>query len=283
MKTAPKKKLKNSTKKTTKKAVKLVAKKRVVRKQTIRQVSIASPVAPDIRLIVASELADDSLIESELMGEVLPYFIYQFKQDGKMIAGLTVKGVSEVVRRLNRNLKSGYKIRINPEHIRIERDVEYNNEKGVEVSVFAENLVDGNSAWGIKFEPYYKKGRRGKYNNSFAVEKALSKAERNAKRKLIPETAATKMIQTMLGDSSGKNVKQIEAPAYTERVITPPIPKTSTPEDLCELIIKNIEATRDIGVVIDIDEKTQSSEKLNDELKKKIHEIAISRVDILQV
>jgi hypothetical protein len=245
-------------------------------KRAPRTVMISSPVSPNIRFAVASEMADDSLIESEMMGEVLSHFIYQFPQEGKTVSGLSVKGVSEVVRRLNRNPKSGYKIHIKPEFLKIERDVEYNGEKGVEVSVFAEDLITGNSAWGLKFEAYSKAKRGGgSYANTFAVEKALSKAERNAKRKLIPETLAVKMIQKLINEDKN-NVIKIEAPAYTQSNVKISAPKASTAEQLFEVIMVAIGRAKKIDDIIDIDEKAQLSDKLTSEMKKKIHTQAVS-------
>lgn len=189
--------------------------KRKVRKTVVQKAKtllIQSPADPKLQIVVASEMQDDAMIEAELMGSVLPYFIYKFTNDGQDVTGLTVKGVSEMVRRLNRNTRSGYKIRINPAYLRVERDVEYNGEKGVEVWVFAEDLVTGNSGWGSKFEPYTKNKRGGgTYKNTFALEKALSKAERNAKKKLIPEQVAVKMIEQLIKQSP-ETVKYVEAP-----------------------------------------------------------------------
>lgn len=272
----------------TKKAPKKSPKKKIVKKKKTKaqpkdkMVVITSPVSPDVRIAIASEMADDKMIESEMMGEVLPHFVYQFNQDGKTISGLSVKGVSETVRRLNRDTKSGYKIHLKPEFMKVERDVEYNGQKGVEVSVFAEDLITGNSAWGIKFEPYYKTGRNGKYDNTFAVEKALSKAERNAKRKLIPETAAVKMIEKMIAESKGANVVRIEAPKYTQSVVKPAAPKASTPEELYNTITKAIAQAKSVSVVIDIDEKAQQSPKLTQEQKDKIHEAASVKANSIQ-
>ena len=259
------------------------AKKRVSRgtkKPKNTDVVVVSPVDPSSKLVVAAELSDDAIIEQELMGEVLPYFIYQFNQKGGTITGLTVKGVSEVVRRLNRDKKSGYNIRLNPEHCKIERDVEQDGQKGVAVTVYAENLLDGNSAWGTKFEPYKKTGRNGQYNNEFAVEKALSKAERNAKRKLIPETAATKMIQKMV--EGGEQVKQLSQPPAQANVVTPLPPKPTSIEDLKNIVRNGVSNAKTVEQAMKFDEKTQESDKFDAEFKKEVRGLASKRVDELQ-
>lgn len=272
-----------SPKKTPKKKVvekKKAPAKKVQRRKIAGTMIVSSPVSPDVRISIASEMADDKMIEAEMMGDILPHFIYQFTNEGKTVSGLSVKGVGEVVRRLNRDPKSGYKIHIKPEFLKVERDVVYGGEKGVEVSVFAEDLLTGNSGWGIKFEPYFKIGKRGKYANTFAVEKALSKAERNAKRKLIPETVAVKMIEKML--KGGEVAVQIEAPKYIQTTVKPPMPVASTPEELAEVIKSALSVAKTIEMVIDLDTRAQKSDKLTAEQKKVVHEEAMRRADFFQ-
>ncbi len=269
--------LKKTTKKAKPKKKKTAAKKTIKRKP--KDIVMTSPVDPSAQLVVAAELSDDAIIEQELMGDVLPYFIYSFKQGGGSVTGLTVKGVSEVVRRLNRDKKSGYNIRINPKHLTIERDVEQDGQKGVSVAVYAENLIDGNSAWGIKFEAYKKTGRNGQYTNEFAVEKALSKAERNAKRKLIPETAATKMIEKLIGENPS-NVKQLEPVSNQTQTITPLPQKPSSEEEKKNLIRRGIMLAKTITMAMEFDKRTQTS-KFDVSFKKEIRTLASKRVDEL--
>lgn len=254
--------------------------KRVARKSKPTSITVVSPVDPEVQVMVASELQDDNMIEQGILGQALPHFVYKFSKDGKDVVGLTVKGVNEVVRRLNVNSKSGSKIRINPKYL-LKEEKEYNGQKGIEVSVFAEDLVSGNSGWGIKFEPYYKEGRSGKSINTFAIEKALAKAERNAKRKLISETIAVKLIEKMMKENPAV-VKQLEAPRAEYVNVTPSAPKASTPEELCALAIRAIEREKSAQVVISIDEGAQKSVKLGKEQKDKIHVAASARVDAIE-
>lgn len=247
-----------------------------------RQIVMASPIDPQIRFAVASEWADDELIEKEVMGDVLPTFIYKFENDGKVVTGLTVRGVNEVVRRLGMKKNSGSKIHLNPNHL-LKEEVEREGEKGIEVSVFAEDLVTGNSAWGVKFEPYFKVGRdKKRYANKFAVEKALSKAERNAKRKLISEGLAVKLIQILMKENKGAHVKELKAPAYLQTVVRPPVPVASSPEALYAVVENAINAADTPDAVIDLDERAQASDKLSDEMKAKLHAVALGRTSVLQ-
>lgn len=254
-------------KKTTKKKTSKPAKAKMPKTLIVR-----SPIDPSMQFAVASEMADDSLIEKELMGEVLPFYVYEFQNEGKTVAGLTVKGVNEVTRRLNRKKDAGYKIRISPDHLKVERDVVYDGQKGVEVSVYAENLIDASGAWGVKFESYRKAKKDGSsYSNTFATEKALSKAERNAKRKLIPEAMATKMIQMMIKEGGGQHVQRLEAPAvkYEARVVVAQ-PKPSTTDELKNTIISAIAKAKSVSTLMSIDEKTLASKNLDSAFKAQV-------------
>lgn len=253
------------------------AKKSVTKKNVI----VASPVDPSVQLVVASELADDRLIEQELTGEALPFYIYQFTQEGKVVSGLSVRGVSETVRQLNRDTKSGYKIRVNPQYLKVERDVVYNGEKGVEVSVYVENLVDGNSAWGIKFEPYQKVGRNGRYPNTFAVEKALSKAERNGKRKLIPETVVVKMIEKLIKQTKGAGVQTIDAPQYQVGTAMPAPAQASTPSEMENIVRSAIAKAKTAATLMKLDENVQGSKMYSKQFKEEVHKLCSAKADTL--
>lgn len=183
--------MKTRTKKTKARSVK----KAKTKKPETGLVLVHNPANISQEFFVASELADDSMIEQEILGQAMEHYVYGFMQDGKPVTGLSVAGVNEVARLLNRNPKSGCKIRIIPDSLKVERDVNYDGHKGVEVQVVAENMVTGETGIGIKFEAYKKRGHKGEYENTFAIEKAVSKAERNAKRKLMPEKAAVEMIK----------------------------------------------------------------------------------------
>lgn len=272
------------------KAVKRTVKKKAVRRKSPKNtdIVISSPVAPNVEIMIASELADDQLIEREMTGDIMPFFIYQFQNRGKNITGLTVKGVNEVVRRLNRDKRSGVKIRINPVHIRVVRDVDYDGEKGIEVSVYAENLVDGNSAWGIKFEPY-KKWTTGKtvngkwiepklYKNDFVVEKALSKAERNAKRKLIPEVLAIKTIEAIV-KTTPKSVKQILPPPPQHYKVKKIPPKQSSQSELEQIVINLVNNAKTVDDLIAIAEQLTKSSKHNPKFKQKMSDIIKTKVE----
>lgn len=295
----------------TKKVAKKVAKKRQKSPRVENGlVVIQSPAQPDLRVMVASELMDDAAIEAELQGQILPFYIYQFcngkprcKEDIEncphpKITGLSSKGVNEVVRRLNRNPASGSKIRINPQSVIISHDIKQDEQLGVEVRVMAENLIDGSTAIGLKFEPY--KTKRSYYDrdkgrqmekivdNTFFLEKALSKAERNAKKKLIPEVAAAKIIEKLLTENGGQYVKQIVPPQArqieaqaVEVVPAASVPRKTTQMELRNMAFRAIENADSVDAVMQIDERAKQSENLTKQMKDDIRRYASSRVDAL--
>jgi hypothetical protein len=259
-----------TAKKQPKKVAKAVKKTKISKKRDVMVVQ--SPVDPKVQFMIASEFADDEIIEAELVQRTMPYYVYSFPQDGKEVTGLSVKGVNETVRLLNRNKKSGYKIRIRPDSLIIERDVVMDNQKGVQVSVYAENLIDGNGGWGIKFEPYMKARKRGgTYKDNFALEKALSKAERNAKRKLIPEQTVIEMIKQLA--KKPENVMHIEAPATVREVDVYEQPqKTSREEVLRKFLVavSNAKRKKDVRSLRMIKDNLLASDTYDDEFKSKV-------------
>jgi len=140
---------------------------------------------------------DEQQAIAELKGQYLEQYVYNFKDNGIEVTGLSLMGVRETARELNkRNLA---RISISErEPIIIETD-DY-----VEARVYAKDELNGGGYWGIKRQS--KKYSTGT-ENKFAVEQALSKAQRNALRGLIPEPFVKEMITEYLKSGRGVNVK----------------------------------------------------------------------------
>lgn len=242
---------KKTTKKTTKakKPVKKTAKKKTTRaKKPKGMVQITSPIRSDISFYVAAELQDDKIIEQEILGEAIETYIYEFcpnkcddfKKNGKCghntTKGMSAPGVREVVRQINRNSASGHKIRVAPEPPIINRDVDQNGQKGIEVMVYAEDLVAGSGSWGSKFEPYIKYGKK----NVFALELALTKAQRNAERALIPEKLALAMITKLIKEKRGV----MALPEAPDSVTIDIEPQKTTAGQLFDMTMERVEQIR---------------------------------------
>jgi len=142
------------------------------------------------------ERADEEQILAELMGNFLNEFVYEFEQQGRKITGLSLAGVRETVRYMNKNGIARISISDREPKVREEDD-------WIEVWVYAKDELNGGGAWGIKRQQKkYVSGRL----NEFAMEQALSKAQRNAQRALIPENYVKEMITKFKGQGKSKNL-----------------------------------------------------------------------------
>lgn len=183
-------------------------------------IKVQSPIKKDAAFFVATELADDALIEKEVLGQTTKTMVYELEQtDGTVVRGLSYQGVREAVRVINRMRNSGHTIQISDRPPIIDRNVSMNGQEGVEVQVYGVDIQAGGGSWGIKFEPWnrYIHGSHGNMEfNRFALETALSKAQRNALFNLLPAHLIEQQIEKFAKDK--KNVAKIEAPKVETRV-----------------------------------------------------------------
>ena len=197
------------------------ATKRKTKKQTLIQ--ITSPVKKDAAFFVASELADDKLIGQELLGQTAKTLVYEYENEsGDTIRGLSYQGVREAVRVINRDRTSGHIIQISDRPPIIDHNVNMYGSEGVEVQIYATDVQSGGGSWGIKFEPWQRSIHDGKGRtayNRFALEMALSKAQRNAMFNLLPANLIEKMIKKLSKNKDA--VEKIEAPKTETRTIKP--------------------------------------------------------------
>ena len=121
-------------------------------------------------------------------------------------------------------------------------------------------------------------GKNGNYANTFATEKALSKAERHAKRKLIAEPMAIKIIQKRMTENPA-HVKALEPPKYVETPVRPLPLQPSILEDLKNMILASVRRSTSSGTSIEIDRNSQASKTLTPEMKADIPAAASARVD----
>jgi hypothetical protein len=84
-----------------------------------------------------------------------------------------------------------------------------------------------------------KMGKHGNYANTFATEKALSQAERHAKRRLIAERMAIKIIQKLMTENPA-NGNALAPPTYVDTPVRPLPPQPSTPEALNNMILASV-------------------------------------------
>lgn len=200
-------------------ATKQVSKTRVTQKnhtvKSPRMIQVKSVTNPDVVFPLLAERADDMAIETDVVGKAAEYYIYEFPMEGKIVRGLSSKGVYETVRYININTeKTHMRLVLDKTTLHKEEVVRKEHGKevqGIEVTVWADDLVSGQAYPGVKFEAYEKKGKNGWYDNTFAVEKATTKAVRNAFRRHFPEQLVQKVIAKFAKDKS-KILKLDSAP-----------------------------------------------------------------------
>jgi len=161
---------------------------------------------------------DERLIVEEIIGKMLDTYVYEIEiKKGKKVYGLSVAGVADACRYISQR---GEFIRIeDPPQIICDDD-------GCLANVIAKRYIrsaDGNfvcadAALGTKYEPRVKLREDGTpWTDRFYREVAVSKAERNAKLKLIPETVKIMIINKY--KEMKKGVKKLEPPKEEKKTV----------------------------------------------------------------
>lgn len=137
------------------------------------------------------ERKDEAQILSELQGVFLDKFVYSFKQGQNTVTGISWAGIKEIAYRIG--------------------EIDTNIEKFEETEdayvfiVRATNKGVG-SRLGVSNQPKMQNGRV----DQFALQKALSKAQRNAIRGVIPEATIQQYLDTFMKSGNVDN----SAPRY---------------------------------------------------------------------
>lgn len=146
------------------------------------------PADPDSAAFQAFDAEDDQQILAEIQGrnlEILDRMIYSYSdRRGNTVTGLSLTGVRETVREMNRRGLARIKVTDAPPIIRETDDY-------IDVIVYAADELNGGGAWGTKRQ----QKATGSYTNPFALEQAVSKAQRNAMFSLIPAAYVVEMIR----------------------------------------------------------------------------------------
>jgi len=127
------------------------------------------------------ERKDEDQILSEMKGNVIQEFVYSFKQGQREITGLSYAGVKQIA------LEMG--------NIHCSEPVISELNGSFVCKVKAVDVAKNLEMWGVSSQPKQMKTRWGNQSDDFAVQKAVSKAERNALRKLMPERLIVEMIK----------------------------------------------------------------------------------------
>jgi len=225
---------------------------------------------------------DERLIVEEIIGKMLDTYVYEIEiEKGKKVYGLSVAGVADACRYISQR---GEFIRIeDPPQIICDDD-------GCLANVIAKRYirsVDGSfvcadAALGTKYEPRVKLRRDGTpWTDRFYREVAVSKAERNAKLKLIPETVKIMVINKY--KEMKKGVKKLEPPKKERKPVEKAKPKAEWKPDANIIEIQKLKSsliklghwTGDAGYRLWLRDTfgVESSKELTDEQKAKAIEI----------
>jgi hypothetical protein len=143
------------------------------------------------------EAKDEDQILAELQGSFLKKFVYSFKVGGRPVTGISWAGIKEIAYRLK-----GIDTEIQKFE---ETETHY-------IFIVKATNKDVGSRLGVSNQPKM----NGAKVDQFALQKALSKAQRNAIRGVIPE-ATIEMYLTEFGNVP-KNVDRFNPPATIREV-----------------------------------------------------------------
>jgi len=170
----------------------------------------ADPETGEIVDLIVIDRLDDDLIVQELQGRAVETWAYRFSEGGQEVTGLTVTGVEQACRESGRH---GEAIRIT-DHTETETDDAFHAVVTAGRYYVAgdgrEVLVD--TAIGAKREPKLKWSPKNAkwYTDKFAFEKAISKAARNAKGKLLDDGLKAEVVAMALKAGRYRDVPQRE-------------------------------------------------------------------------
>ena len=149
-----------------------------------------------------ANFVDDTLVEGLITDFMLNEYVYEFKQGGRVIRGLTARAIAHLALEQNISIK---------ETTREIRD------EGVLYSAVAVKVEPGapEAEWlraeGVAFAELISNGKP----DDFAWQKAMTKASRNARRQLIPAVLQIKAVEMLMqiGEAAaGKNPGQAALP-----------------------------------------------------------------------
>jgi len=190
-----------------------------VLKKKVAQAKLPAKSDPQLPFMLM-DAEDENQILQEIQGAVLDTYIYSFREgSGKEVVGLSKAGVDQVCRE---SANKGEVYRVIPNEItgkpaEVEEDDSYIKVivkvgrfaliKDKNGNVSGEQLLD--TAIGSKRQAKKQRFRSGKVaDNPFAYEVAISKAQRNAKRDLLPYKLITEMVKKFRNKG---NIKVIQA------------------------------------------------------------------------
>ncbi len=183
------------------------------------------------KVYVAFDQADRQVVAMEatkgLWGEMQDALVYKYVEaDGTEHFTLSVVGIRELMRELNAGKKKPVVQLAQVQVLQV----------GNRVVALAEAVnADGMRWWGAASEPA---------SEYFAVPKAVSRAQRNALRAVLPPTLLTQYITKWVREGKVKEIREEPAATTAEPLPAPPEPLPAPPEERPELPEDEAEAWR---------------------------------------
>ncbi len=140
----------------------------------------------------AFERLDEEAIADEVNGIYVKSLVYRFEdKGGRMVTGLSIRGVEEAARFM---VKHGYDIACDKAEV-VEEQNEYRASVKVTSTYMGKTMVTYGYSRSVKTF-----GNGGR--DEFAYVKAMSKAQRNALRTVIPEKLMSTLVEKFMGDKT---------------------------------------------------------------------------------
>jgi len=161
----------------------------------------------DAELYLAMEKRDEGQIVAALEGRYLEDFVYEMEVSGRKVTGLSWIGIQEASREYG-----GIECKLLEER---------STDLHIIVTIEAKDIKTGSVRIGRSKQPHRMKLKSGKFvTDDFCDVKAISKAQRNAIRQLLPQTLLKQWIDHHL---AGKPMPPPKAP------VPPPPPPPAPP------------------------------------------------------
>lgn len=152
--------------------------------------------------------ADEELVAAEIAGDAIELMAYEFTVSGKKVRGLSYEGVNECVRTVNARQIGTIECPPHPAPQFTQTLDEEGNEVW-ECMVYAIDRRNGGGCWGIASASRFPKRQDGtRYADPMSKRKALSKAQRNAKKALVPMAIQVELLKVL----TGAQIKRIQTP-----------------------------------------------------------------------
>lgn len=188
------------------------------------------------------EEKEDQVIINQMQSASVEEYIYQFKQGGRMVTGLTLAGVNEAANRRGN---------IEVEDITVEE-----KDESWLVTVKARDKSTNTSRYGAYEQPkiYFNKP------DPFAYTKAVHKAQRNAIKQLLPVPVIKKVLDYYLQPQSERKKKDLilEAPVDSKKNAV------KLAKDLRPKLRRKGLELEDLWNFVKVDYNIESSESMND-------------------